>query len=44
MKIKSPDVSSSTITPPATTSTPINWASNKWNDRKLQISPGGIFT
>lgn len=39
IKIKSPDTSSS-ITPPATTSTPINWISNKWNNPQFQISPG----
>ncbi|VVC33291.1 Hypothetical protein CINCED_3A024978 [Cinara cedri] len=39
MKIKSPDVSSNTVTPPVTTSTPINWISNKQKIRKFKISP-----
>jgi len=43
IKVKSPDTSSSIITPPATTSTPINWALNKWNCPQFQISPGKLF-
>lgn len=40
IKVKSPDTSSSILTPPATTSTPINWISNKWNNHQFHISPG----
>lgn len=38
IKVKSPDTSSSILTPPATTSTPINWISNKWNNQQFHIS------
>lgn len=40
IKVKSPDTSSIIVTPPATTSTPINWTTNKWNNPQFQISPG----
>lgn len=45
IKVKSLDTSSSTITPPATTSTPINWISlNKWNNNpQFQITPGKLL-
>ncbi|XP_025425503.1 transmembrane protein 209 [Sipha flava] len=39
IKLKSPDSSSSIVTPPATTSTPINWTSNKWKNPQFRISP-----
>lgn len=40
IKVKSPDTSSIIVTPPAVTSTPINWTTNKWNNPQFQISPG----
>lgn len=44
IKVKSPDTSSNIVTPPATTSTPINWtANNKWANSQLQISLGKFF-
>jgi len=43
IKVKSPDTSSSIITPPATTSTPINWISNKWNNQQFHVSPGKLL-
>jgi hypothetical protein len=43
IKLKSPDSSSSIVTPPATTSTPINWTSNKWKNPQFRISPGKLF-
>lgn len=45
IKVKSPDTSSNIVTPPATTSTPINWtANNKWANPQFQISPGKLFS
>lgn len=43
IKVKSPDTSSIMLTPPATTSTPINWTSNKWNNSQFKISPGKLL-
>lgn len=43
IKVKSPDTSSSILTPPATTSTPINWITNKWNNPQFHISPGKLL-
>lgn len=42
IKVKSPDTSSSLITPPATTSTPINWI-NKWNNQQFHVSLGKLL-
>jgi len=39
IKVKTPDTSSNIVTPPATTSTPINWTLNKWNYPQFQITP-----
>jgi len=43
IKVKSPDTSSSILTPPATTSTPINWISNKWNNQQFHVSSGKLL-
>ncbi|XP_050431338.1 transmembrane protein 209 [Adelges cooleyi] len=44
IRIKSPHKLTSTITPPATTSTPINCTMSNWNTPRFQISPDKLVT